>query len=138
MRGQTIWGRLKVFSSGIEIVYDHPYVDHRGRKKTSFMIYGPELDGQMLSMLRYHDELPEAAREKRLRQVHRTFNPGPFKRVWRRGAELRQHAARRVQRGNWPVVGQYQKLNPPARALDRWHVGDADRADAAGKIRQRV
>src|SRR5688500_5468837 len=39
-RGQTIWGRLKVFSSGVEVVYDHPFVDPRGRKKTSFLVYG--------------------------------------------------------------------------------------------------
>jgi hypothetical protein len=39
LRGQTIWGTLKVFSSGIEVVYDHALPDHRGRKKTSFLIY---------------------------------------------------------------------------------------------------
>src|SRR5438034_5699786 len=43
-RGQTIWGALKVFSSGIEIVYDHAFVDARGRKKTSNLIYQQELD----------------------------------------------------------------------------------------------
>src|SRR5436190_11835723 len=47
-RGQTIWGKLKVFSSGIEIVYDHPFTDVHGRKKSSFMIYQQELEQQML------------------------------------------------------------------------------------------
>src|SRR2546423_1640178 len=56
-RGHTTWGKLRVFSSGIEIVYDHAYVDYRGRKKTSFLMYGPEVDQQLLSVLRYHDEL---------------------------------------------------------------------------------
>src|SRR3712207_2116247 len=41
-RGQTIWGRLKVFSSGVEVMYDHPFVDARGRKKTSYLLYGAE------------------------------------------------------------------------------------------------
>src|SRR6476620_4325843 len=49
-RGQTIWGQFKVFSSGVEVVYDHPYVDPHNRKKTSFMIYGNELEQQMLSV----------------------------------------------------------------------------------------
>src|SRR4051794_14701498 len=31
-RGHTSWGRLKVFSSGIELTYDHAYVDPHGRK----------------------------------------------------------------------------------------------------------
>src|SRR3954467_12630553 len=39
-RGQTTWGKLHVFSSGIEVIYDHPYIDSLGRKKTSFMVYG--------------------------------------------------------------------------------------------------
>src|SRR5947209_7547413 len=57
-RGQTIWGELRVFSSGVEMIYDHAFVDVRGRKKTSFLIYGPEVEGgQVLSILRYHDEL---------------------------------------------------------------------------------
>src|SRR3954451_3510915 len=42
-RGQTSWGRLRVFSSGIEIVYDSPYIDALGRKKTSYLIYQQEL-----------------------------------------------------------------------------------------------
>src|SRR5262245_35823853 len=43
-RGHTIWGRLNVFSSGVEIIYDHSFVDPRGRKKTSFLIYQNEID----------------------------------------------------------------------------------------------
>src|SRR5688500_13588023 len=82
-RGQTSWGRLKVFSSGIEIVYDHPYVDHRGRKKTSYMIYQQELEQQVLSVLRYHDELDEDHRAARIKQIKGTFNPGPLRRMWR-------------------------------------------------------
>src|SRR5687768_1079060 len=71
-RGQTIWGALKVFSSGVEIVHDHPYVDHRGRRKTSYMIYQQELEQQLLSILRYHDELDERSRRERKKQIHRT------------------------------------------------------------------
>src|SRR5688572_24309796 len=82
-RGQTSWGMLKVFSSGVEIVYDNPYTDHRGRRKTSFMIYQQELEQQVLSVLRYHDELDERSRAARSKQIHRTFNPGPMRRAWR-------------------------------------------------------
>src|SRR5438309_6978066 len=57
-RGQTSWGTLKVSSGGIEIVYDHAYVDVLGRRKTTAMLYPQDLDGQLLAILRYHDELP--------------------------------------------------------------------------------
>src|SRR3954462_14336890 len=82
-RGQTIWGRLKVFSSGIEVLYDAPYVDSRGRKKRSFMIYGGEIDQQMLCLLRYAGELDDESQKRRRRQVESTFNPGPLKSTWR-------------------------------------------------------
>src|SRR3982751_1198268 len=74
-RGQTSWGSLRVFSSGIEVVYDAPYVDAMGRKKTSYLIYQQELDQQVLCVLRYHDELSDEHQRARKRQVHATFNP---------------------------------------------------------------
>src|SRR5436190_21610206 len=76
VRGQTTWGKLKVFSSGVEVVYDHPYVDHRGRKKNSYLIYQQELEQQVLSVFRYHGELSEADQRARVKQVKNTFNPG--------------------------------------------------------------
>ena len=42
-----------------------------------------EMDAQLLSILRYHDELDEKSRAGRLRQIHATFNPGPMRRMWR-------------------------------------------------------
>src|SRR5256885_10298036 len=80
-RGQTFWGVLKVFSTGIEVMYDHPFVDTRGRKKTSYMIYAQELDQQLLSVLRYHDELSDEQKKLRLKQIHSTFNPGQIGRA---------------------------------------------------------
>jgi hypothetical protein len=83
IRGQTMWGGLKIFSSGIEVVYDHAFVDARGRKKTSFMIYGAELENQLLCLLRYHDELDEEKQKLRRKQVQSTFNPGFLRRMYR-------------------------------------------------------
>ncbi len=111
-RGQTIWGKLKVFSSGIEVTYDHPYVDSRGRKKTSFMVYGSETDTQVLSLFRYHDELDEHAQRARQKQVHATFNPGPMKRLWRGIRNFVNTLRDAFNAAIGAVVGQYQRLNP--------------------------
>jgi len=116
-RGGTIWGQLKVFSAGVEMVYDNPYVDHRGRKKTSFMIYQQELDTQLLSVLRYHDELDEPAQRARLRQIHRSFNPGPFKRMWRGVRNFVNTLRDAFNAAIGAVVGQYQRMNPAGAAL---------------------
>src|SRR5690606_41496124 len=46
-RGQTIWGTLKVFSNGLEVMFDTPYTDTRGRRKTSYMLYQPAGETQV-------------------------------------------------------------------------------------------
>lgn len=116
-RGQTTWGKLKVFSSGVEVVYDHPYVDHRGRKKTSYMIYQHELEQQVLSLLRYHDELDEPAQRARHKQVRRSFNPGPVKRMWRGVRNFINTLRDAFNAAIGAVVGQYQRLNPGSAVL---------------------
>src|SRR4051812_13902895 len=82
-RGATLWGRFKVFSSGVEVVYDHPYVDPQGRRKTSYLFYQIELDQQVLSLFRYHAHLPPHEQKERQNQVHATFNPRFFRRLYR-------------------------------------------------------
>jgi hypothetical protein len=111
-RGQTTWGILKVFSTGIEILYDHALTDARGRKKTSYILYQQELDQQVLSLLRYHDELPPARQAARLLEVHRTFNPGPFRRLWRHIRNAFNTLKDAFNAAIGAVIGQYQKLNP--------------------------
>ncbi len=117
VRGQTTWGELKVFSSGIEVVYDHPYVDHRGRKKTSFMIYQQELEQQVLSVFRYHDELDDRGQRARRRQVRRTFNPGPVRRRWRGVRNVINTLRDAFNAAIGAAVGQYQRMNPASTVL---------------------
>jgi hypothetical protein len=111
-RGQTIWGRLKVFSSGIEFLYDHPYVNPDGIRKTSFMIYQQELDQQRTAILRYHDELLEDEQARRQRQVEATFNPGPFRRFWRRIRNLINTLRDAFNAAIGTAVGQFQRVAP--------------------------
>ncbi len=116
-RGQLTWGQLKVFSTGIEVVYDHPYIDWRGRKKTSYMIYQQELDSQLLSLLRYHDELTPAKQAERNRQIQKMFNPGPLRRMSRQIRNLLNTLRDAFNAAIGAAVGQYQKLNPSSAVL---------------------
>ena len=116
-RGQTIWGGLKVFATGVEIVYDHPFIDHRGRKKTSYMIYQQEFDAQLLSLLRYHDELDPKNQQNRQRQIQRTFNPGPIRRGMRKVRNFVNTLRDAFNAAIGAVVGQYQRMNPASAVL---------------------
>jgi hypothetical protein len=117
MRGQTSWGTLRVFSSGIEIVYDQPFTDSRGRRKTSFLLYGSELDPQLLTVLRYHDELTAPARKKRDQQVRRTFNPGPLRRAFRGIRNVINTLRDAFSAAIGAFIGQYQRMNPAAAGV---------------------
>jgi hypothetical protein len=116
-RGQTIWGQLKVFSSGVEIVYDDPFVDARGRKKTSYMIYGHELEQQLLTVLRYHDELSDEQKRLRTRHIRATFNPGPLRRLWREVRNFVNTLRDALNAAIGAVVSQYQRVNPASAML---------------------
>jgi hypothetical protein len=118
-RGQTIWGQLKVFSSGVEICYDHPFVDARGRKKTSYLIYSQELDQQLLSVLRYHDELSDEQKQCRQRQIDGTFNPGPLRRMWRAIRNFVNTLRDAFNAAIGAVVTQYQRVNPASAVLSQ-------------------
>ena len=116
-RGQTIWGQLKVFSAGVEVVYDHPFVDPRGRKKTSFMIYQHELEQQVLSLMRYHDELDDAQKRSRDKQVQKTFNPGPIKRLMRGVRNFVNTLRDAFNAAIGAAIGQFQRMNPASAVL---------------------
>jgi hypothetical protein len=116
-RGHTIWGSLKVFSAGIELVFDHAYVDYRGQKKTSFLIYQQEVDQLVLSILRFHNDLDAKLQERRQHHVLRTFNPGPMRRLWREVRNVVNTLRDAFNAAIGAAVGQYQRLNPAASII---------------------
>lgn len=116
-RGQTGWGKLRVFPTGVEVLFDDPYVDARGRKKTSFMLYQQELEQQVLSILRYHDELDEASQKRRTAQIHASFNPGPLKRMWRGVRNFVNTLRDAFNAAFGAIIGQYQRMNPGSAIL---------------------
>jgi hypothetical protein len=127
-RGQTIWGQLKVFSSGVEVMYDNPFIDARGRKKTSYMMYGHELEQQMLSLFRYHNELNEAQRKWRDRQIRGSFNPGPLRRMWRAMRNFVNTLRDAFNAAIGAVVTQYQRVSPGAGAVLSSQAGNITQA----------
>ena len=111
-RGATLWGRLKVFSSGVEVVYDHPYIDPHGRRKTSYLFYQVELEQQVLSMFRYHAQLPPEQQKQRENQVHATFNPRLFRRMYRGLRNFVNTLRDAFNAAIGAAVSQYQRANP--------------------------
>lgn len=69
--GRRIWGLLKVFSKGLELVYESPFEEPA---KNSFLIYAAEL-GRVLSIRRFVDRLDGEGRRQRDRQTRKMADP---------------------------------------------------------------
>jgi hypothetical protein len=111
-RGATLWGRLKVFSAGIEVVYDHPYIDPHGRRKTSYLFYQNEVDAQILALFRYHAHLSRNEQKHRQNQVDSTFNPRFFRRFFRGVRNFVNTLRDAFNAAIGAAVSQYQRTNP--------------------------
>ena len=75
---RTIWGMLRVYSSGIELVYKSGYQDEQGHVENSYILYGSEL-GNMQAVYRFHDDQSARDQKRRTRDIERTYQPNIFR-----------------------------------------------------------
>lgn len=71
--GRQVWGRLRVYGSGIELIYADGHQDEQGHVENSYVLYNGEF-GEITALYRYHDELDDrerGLREKDIRRVHK-------------------------------------------------------------------
>lgn len=80
--GQTIWGDLKVYSQGLELVFDAPHNNERGLCKESALIYDSELP-MCLAICRVIEGQTPKEQALRKKQIKRSFEPGIIRRTWR-------------------------------------------------------
>jgi hypothetical protein len=82
--GRSIWGTLRVFSKGLEVIFSDPFTDDGWRYKESFLYYQGEL-GRLFTVTRYVDEITDPAQKRRReKQLRRMARPGPLTRTSRK------------------------------------------------------
>jgi hypothetical protein len=84
---KTVWGKLNVETTGLELLYPQKHVDKDGHDETSYILYKHEYSN-LAALLRYHDQLSEANKKKRQKQLRRTYHPGPIRRLKRKTVNL--------------------------------------------------
>lgn len=114
---KATWGALRVFSAGVEVVFDSPYTDLRGHRRTTQLFYQSDLDTSVLCLCRVHDELSEKEKLWRQRQIRRHFNPGPLKRSWRGVRNMINTLRDAVNTAIGAAVNQYARMNPASAVL---------------------
>ncbi len=84
---KTIWGRLRVESTGIELVYDKPYLDKDGHEETSYLLYKHEYP-VIQALIRFHNRLGPDQQQKRQASLDRTCHPNFLRRSRRKLANI--------------------------------------------------
>ena len=75
--GKLVWGRLKVYNTGIELEYEREHQDEEGHVENSYVLYNNEFD-QIGALYRYHDELTGEKKKRRERAIRRVYRPSIF------------------------------------------------------------
>lgn len=114
--GQSLWGDLLVFSSGLELRFDAPYRTRRGLVKNSALIYQAEL-ATCLAVCRTLGGLTKQERRDRELQIRQTFNPNLFRRTLRWFINLFGTIRDAVAKAFSAFIGQVAKANPANAVL---------------------
>ncbi len=82
MKAERVWGKFKLYSNAVELLFSQPYTNHRQTTLTSFIVFKEQL-GAVDVIFRFHDELTPQNQLRRLAQIERARNPGWFRRIKR-------------------------------------------------------
>lgn len=82
--GKIIWGKLRVENTGLELVYNSPYLDKKdGHIETSYILYKNEYPN-IQCLVRYLDELTPEGKKSRQTTLEKTYHPNTMRRMKRK------------------------------------------------------
>lgn len=120
--GKAIWGDLVVYSQGIELRFNAPYITRRGLTKSSAVIYENEM-ASCLAICRVEDGLTDDEKRDRQRQVRKSFRPGIFRRTLRWMRNIVNTLRDAFSKAFTAIVGQLAKAKPGSTVLSTQQSG---------------
>jgi len=81
--GKSIWGKLRVENTGLELVYENLQKDSEGHNEASYILYKQEYSN-IQALIRFHERLSGGDMARRDEDLKRTYHPGVFRRFGRR------------------------------------------------------
>ncbi|MBA7623499.1 hypothetical protein ES703_30895 [subsurface metagenome] len=84
--GKRVWGHLAIETSGLELLYWEDYQD-QDHIETSYILFKEEYDGIYL-LLRFHSELSEENKRKRIQEIKRAYHPSPLRLLARKARNV--------------------------------------------------
>lgn len=83
MDGKSIWGKLRIESTGMELVYREKHQDAKGHVEGSYILYKFEYP-KIQALVRFHDDLSESDKKARQKDIEQTHHPKLFRRMGRK------------------------------------------------------
>lgn len=114
--GDLAWGRLNVYSTGIELEYLSAHHDNDGHVESSYIIYKDQY-ATIQGIYRYHDELSEASQKIRQKSIQKSYHPNIFKRLFRSMRNILNTFKDSIFQSVGVIIGQAQKANPKSTLL---------------------
>ena len=114
--GKTIWGKLSVANTGLELVYLTKHKDKDGHEETSYILYKHEYPN-IQALIRYHDELDEQSKKEREKELKRTYHPALLRRLKRKIQNVFKTVRDSIMEVVNLLIGQAQKTTPAGRVL---------------------
>ncbi|MHC4658024.1 MAG: hypothetical protein ACYS83_02450 [Planctomycetota bacterium] len=114
--GKTIWGRLSVENTGLELVYAQKYQDQDGHYETSYILYKHEYP-RITALIRYHDQLSDTNKERRGKELARTYHPTFLRRLKRKIQNVFKTVRDSVMEVINILISQAKKATPTGTVL---------------------
>lgn len=109
--GDIIWGRLKVYSTGLKFIFDEPVKHGNHPPAASYILYDTQYS-TIFAMFRFHDELSPENRKIRRRGIDRTYSTAMIHRLLRRMRGVINTFRDAIVKSVGLIIGQMQKVNP--------------------------
>jgi hypothetical protein len=116
--GKEVYGRLRVFGTGIEYEYRDDHHDTQGHLESSFIIYASEF-GDMLFLKRFHRKLSAENMKKRFKSVRAVYKPSIFRIVRRKFRNFLSTFQDGITRSLNTVIGMTASRNPKSHLSER-------------------
>jgi len=114
--GKSIWGKLRVENTGLELVYENPHKDDEGHNETSCILYKQEYSNISV-LIRFHDQLSDSDKARRDKDLERTYHPGLFRRLWRKTKNIFKTIRDSIMELTNVFISQAKKTTPAGAML---------------------
>ncbi|MHC4791211.1 MAG: hypothetical protein ACYS8Y_07210, partial [Planctomycetota bacterium] len=114
--GKIIFGSLNVENTGLEFVYPTSHKDKQGHDETSFILYKYEYPN-IAALFRFHDELSEANKKQREKELKKTYHPGLLRRLNRKIQNLFKTVRDSVMEILNMLISQAKRATPAGSVL---------------------